>query len=108
MAKEATNYLSDSIPEDWKDEIWADLNAPDGYKKYFTVDGHDDPYCTQQELEFWVLEKEEVMPNGWIHDEIQEKEEITLEEWVAREGIMEIPGDLDHGIETDTETAAVE
>ena len=58
MAKEATNYMCDSIPEDWKGELWADLEEADGYKKYFTVDGHDDPYCTQEEFEFWALEKE--------------------------------------------------
>ena len=43
------------------------------------------------------MEKEAVMPNGFFHDEEQEVEDISLEDWLKREGIMEVPEDLDHG-----------
>ena len=100
MAKEISEqgYHTDSIPEEWKDEIIDDMESEDGYKKYFSVEGHDDPFCTQEEFEFWVMEKEAVMPNGYFHDEKQDIEDISLAVWLKREGKMEIPADLVHVI----------
>ena len=99
MAKEipVDGYQSGSIPEDWEELLFEDLETANGYKKYFTVESHDDPFCSQEEFEFWVMEKEAVMPNGFFHDEEQEVEDISLEDWLKREGIMEVPEDLDHG-----------
>ena len=103
MAKEVSKvgYRTDSIPEEWKAEIIADMKSADGYKKYFSVEGHDDPFCTQEEFEFWVMEKEAVMPNGYFHDKKQEIEDISLVDWVKREGKLELPADLDHGLVED-------
>ncbi len=81
--------------------LFEDLETANGYKKYFTVESHDDPFCSQEEFEFWVLEKEAVMPNGFFHDTEQDIEDISLVDWLKREGIMEVPEDLDHGVSED-------
>ena len=79
-----------------------------GWQREFDVDGGTAPagyeLTSSERLDGDVLEANDVkLPEVQIDDDplAIEIEDISLVDWVKREGKMEIPADLDHGLVED-------